>query len=248
MSSENQSVFSLSSKKSFIIGIIASLLVMGTIGFVVLLVGSFSDQDGSVKAATDTTANINSAPIAPANPTPTTATVVSIPIDDSDHIRGNVNAPVTIVEYSDFECPFCSRFHLTMQKVMDEYGDKVRWVYKQFPLDSIHSDARPAAIASECVADLGGNDAFWSFADSLFENQSRLGEELYKELASELGIDANRFEECNSSKAAADKVQDDFLEGQEKGVRGTPGNFINGQSVPGAVPFESLKQVIDSQL
>ena len=135
-----------------------------------------------------------------------------------------------------------------MKQVMDEYGDQVRWVYKHFPLDSIHSEARPAAIAAECAANLGGNDAFWSFTDSLFENQTRLGDDLYKELAVDLGLSASAFDECYSSKATADKVQEDYVEGQQMGVRGTPGNFVNGQSVSGAVPFESLKQVIDSQL
>jgi protein-disulfide isomerase len=249
MSSENQSVFKLKPKTAFIAGIIASLFVMGTIGFIVLLGGALDTDAGSVKSAADTTVNTNTAPAAvPTNPAPTPGTVVSIPIDDGDHIRGNVNAPVTIVEYSDYECPFCNKFHPTMKQVMDEYGDQVRWVYKHFPLDSIHSEARPAAIAAECAANLGGNDAFWSFTDSLFENQTRLGDDLYKELAVDLGLSASAFDECYSSKATADKVQEDYVEGQQMGVRGTPGNFVNGQSVSGAVPFESLKQVIDSQL
>src|SRR3989344_4864332 len=90
-------------------------------------------------------------------------------ITSEDHIRGNPNAEVTIVEYSDYECPFCKSFHPTMQRIVDEYGDKVAWVYRHFPLDSIHSKARPEAVAAECAAELGGNDAFWKFTDRFFE-------------------------------------------------------------------------------
>lgn len=251
-SKNKPSIFSiLGSKRSFILGIIAAVFFGSITGFFVLLFSNSSSASIVSEKVSATNANTNSAVAKPTQPSgtdPTAGTAVSIPIDDSDHIRGNINAPVTIVEYSDFECPYCNRFHPTMQQALADYGDNVRWVYKHFPLDSIHSNARPAAIASECAASLGGNDAFWSFADGLFENQSRLGDDLYKELASGLGIDAAKFEECYSSKATADKVQDDYLEGQKMGVRGTPGNFVNGLSVPGAVPFESLKQVIDSQL
>jgi protein-disulfide isomerase len=83
------------------------------------------------------------------------------PITSADHIRGNPNAPVKIVEYSDMECPFCKRFHPTMQQTVDEYDGKVAWVYRHFPLDSIHSKARSEAIATECAGELGGNDMFW---------------------------------------------------------------------------------------
>ncbi|MBU0613514.1 DsbA family protein [Patescibacteria group bacterium] len=241
----------LGSKRSFILGIIAAVFFGSITGFFVLLFSNSSSASIVAEKVSTTNANTNSAvakPTQPSDTAPTAGTIVSIPIDDSDHIRGNVNALVTIVEYSDFECPYCNRFHPTMQQALAEYGDNVRWVYKHFPLDSIHSNARPAAIASECAASLGGNDVFWSFADGLFENQSGLGDDLYKEIAADLGLDATKFEECYSSKATADKVQEDYTEGQQLGVNGTPGNFVNGLSVPGAVPFESLKQVIDSQL
>lgn len=97
-----------------------------------------------------------------------------IQISDQDHIRGSVSAPVTIVEFSDLQCPFCGRFHPTLQKALQEYGDKVRWVYKHFPLDSIHAQARPAAEAAECIAEQKGDDGFWKFTDGVFKNQDRL--------------------------------------------------------------------------
>ncbi|MEK7510134.1 MAG: thioredoxin domain-containing protein [Patescibacteria group bacterium] len=97
-----------------------------------------------------------------------------VTVTENDHIRGSFNAPVTLVEFSDFQCPFCARFHPTVQQALQEYGDKVRWVYKHFPLDQIHPQATPAAEASECIAEQKGNEGFWEFADAVFENQDRL--------------------------------------------------------------------------
>ena len=97
------------------------------------------------------------------------AVEVDIPaVSDQDHILGNLNAPVKLIEYSDLQCPFCGRFHPTMQRVVKEYGDQVAWVYRHFPLESIHPNARPLANASECAANLGGNDSFWKFVDAVF--------------------------------------------------------------------------------
>lgn len=162
-----------------------------------------------------------------------------------EHVRGDIDAPVTIVEFSDFQCPFCLKFHPTMMQVMQNYQGQVKWVYKHFPLDSVHPQARPAAEASECAAE---QNKFWEFADGLFENQSKLGETLYKDLASQFGLDMNQFEYCVSSRKYKDKVEQDLQQGIALGVEGTPGNFINGQSVPGAVPYETLKSSIDQAL
>ena len=167
---------------------------------------------------------------------------------EEEHTRGNLEAPVTIVEFSDFQCPFCSRFHPTVQQILEDYPEQVRWVYKHFPLDSIHSQARPAAEASECVFEQKGNEGFWQFADGLFDNQSRLGEDLYKELAQSLGVSINEFENCISSRKYKDHVEADYQEGIKAGVRGTPGSFVNGESVSGAVPYETLKTAIEKAL
>ena len=97
------------------------------------------------------------------------AVEVDIPaVSEQDHILGSLDAPVKLVEYSDLQCPFCGRFHPTMQRVAKEYGDQVAWVYRHFPLESIHPNARPLANASECAANLGGNDSFWKFVDAVF--------------------------------------------------------------------------------
>lgn len=172
-------------------------------------------------------------------------------VTNDDHIRGNKNAKVTLIEYSDFECPFCGRFHPTAEQVLEEYGDDVAWVYRHFPLDSIHPKARPAALASECIAELGGEDAFWEFADSVFGDQTQLND--LPALASSVGVNQNSFESCLDSDKYADVVEQDYQGGIGAGVTGTPGNFIvteDGDTwfVPGAYPFEQITPYIDEAL
>ncbi|MCH8741542.1 DsbA family protein [Patescibacteria group bacterium] len=169
-------------------------------------------------------------------------------ITEQNHIRGDFEAPVTIVEFSDYECPFCSRFHPTVQQILADYSGQVRWVYKHFPLDQIHAQARPAAEASECIWEQKGNDGFWQFSDGLFENQARLGNSFYKELAAQIGVNADQFNDCVSSRKYKDKVEADYQEGIKAGIRGTPGSFVNGQSIPGAVPYSVLKATVDQAL
>lgn len=161
------------------------------------------------------------------------------------HTWGNAAALVTIVEFSDFQCSYCQRFHPTVKQITTDYPDQVRWVYKHFPLDQIHSNARPAAEASECAAE---QEKFWEFADGLFENQSLLDENLYKELAGNLGLDMEQFDDCLVSRKYKDRVEADYQEGIKIGVRGTPGNFINGLSIPGAVPYATLKTAVENAL
>lgn len=173
---------------------------------------------------------------------------VEFTITEKDHIRGNPEALVTIVEFSDFQCPFCQRFHPTLKQILENYPDQVKLVYKHFPLDQIHSEARPSAEASECVYEQKGNDGFWQFADGLFENQSRLGLDLYKELAIDLSLDMNKFEDCFIQRKYKDQVESDYQEGIKIGVRGTPGSFVNGVLVSGAVPYETLKAAVEKAL
>ena len=170
---------------------------------------------------------------------------VQLVANEEDHIRGNSEASVTIIEFSDFQCPFCARFHPTVKQILNDYPDQVRWVYKHFPLDSIHPEARPSAEASECAAEQG---KFWEFADGLFENQSRLGSNLYKEIASDIGLDVSQFESCVSSRKYKDHVEADLQEGIKSGITGTPGSFINGEKISGAVPYDSLKASVERAL
>jgi len=174
-----------------------------------------------------------------------------VQVSDDDHIRGNRNAKVFLIEYSDLECPFCSRFHPTAQQVVDEYGGDVAWIYRHFPLDQLHPKARPAAIASECVAEIGGEDAFWSFTDEIFTDQTKLSD--LSSVASSVGVSGGAYENCVNSEKYADKVEGQYQGGLTAGVTGTPGNFIiNGKGdawlIPGALPFDSLKATIDEAL
>lgn len=178
-------------------------------------------------------------------PEPTSVPAVS----DDDHVRGDINAPITVIEYSDFECPFCSRFHPTMQQVMADYSGKVRWVYRHFPL-SFHPEALPAANASECAAE---QNKFWEYADKLFENQDSLDNNYYKQIATELGLNMNQWQSCFDSSKYSDKIESQSAGGANAGVTGTPGSFIvdeDGNAIPikGALPYSSVASAIDQLL
>lgn len=164
--------------------------------------------------------------------------------DGGQHLRGNKNAQVKLVEYSDFECPFCKRHHPTLKQILAEYGDTVSLEYKHFPLN-FHPNAQKAAEASECAAEQG---KFWEFHDAVFEDQLALGIPQYKEWVAKAGLNTRQFNNCLDSGKYAAKVQSEYQEGQTKGVQGTPATFINGQLVSGAQPYEAIKQAIDQAL
>jgi protein-disulfide isomerase len=174
-----------------------------------------------------------------------------------DHIRGNTNARIALVEYSDMECPFCKTFHLTAQKVVNDYAGKVMWVYRHYPL-SFHANAQKEAEGSECVNELGGNDAFWKFIDAVYERTTANGTGFALEklgpLAAEVGVDQNKFQTCLDSGKYAQKVKDQLAQGTKEGISGTPGNVLldtktgKTQEIPGAVPFEQIKPLIDEML
>jgi protein-disulfide isomerase len=169
-----------------------------------------------------------------------------IPIGDDDPVWGKADAPVTIVEISDFECPFCARVEPTMARVKKEYGeDKVRVVWKNNPLP-FHKSARPAADAAVTVQALGGD--FWKFHGLAFQNQKDLSPENYQKWAVESGVDAQKFKEAYDSKKFAGKVDKDLALGKQLGARGTPAFRINGKTLSGAQPFEKFKEAIDEQL
>lgn len=177
------------------------------------------------------------------------------PISSEDHIRGNPNAPVKIVEYSDTECPFCKRFQTTMQQLMTDYGaeGKVAWVYRHFPLDQLHSKARKEAEATECAAELGGNDKFWAYLDRLLEiTPANNGLDLAElpKIAQYIGLNVTKFNACLDSGKYAKKVQDDLSDAQATGGRGTPWNIVVGRDgkkypLSGAQPLAAIKQLVD---
>ncbi len=160
--------------------------------------------------------------------------------------RGPKNAPVTIVEFSDFQCPFCGRAQPTLKQIEDEYKGKVRIVWKNQPL-SFHPNAMPAAEAAMAAYEQG-NDKFWAMHDKLFANQTALSPPFYEQAAREIGLDVSRWKSSVESHAASAGIQADMNAGSAVGASGTPTFFINGKRVVGALPFESFKQVIDAEL
>jgi protein-disulfide isomerase len=157
---------------------------------------------------------------------------------------GPANAPVTIVEFSDFECPYCSRVNPTLKQVQDQYGDKVRVEFRQFPLN-FHPNAQKAAEASLCAHDQG---KFWELHDAMFADQKALAVDTLKAKAKELGLNAEQFNSCLDSGKHAAAVQADLQAGSQAGVSGTPAMFINGRFINGAVPVEQITKVIDDEL
>lgn len=176
----------------------------------------------------------------------------------TDHIRGAPDARITLIEYSDFECPYCKRFHPTAQKLVNAYNGRVNWVYRHFPLGFHNPGAQKEAEASECAAELGGNKAFWRFADSIYERTRSNGNGFpvsqLTPLAAKLGLDEARFRDCLDSGRHAAKVKRHIQEGEAAGVRGTPGNFLvdhkTGRivAIAGARPFEDVKRAVDGLL
>ncbi len=166
---------------------------------------------------------------------------------DDDAIKGDVDAPVTIVEFSDYECPFCGRyFEQTQPQIIKEYVNtgKVRLVYRDFPLD-FHQNAQKAAEVAECA---GEQNKYWEMHDKLFENQQALSVDNSKKYAKELGLNTNQFNECLDSGKMTSEVAKDLQDGQVVGISGTPGFIINGKLVSGAQPFTVFKQIIEQEL
>lgn len=162
--------------------------------------------------------------------------------------RGPADAKVTIVEYSDFQCPFCSSAYPTVKQILQEYGDDVKFYYKHFPL-SFHQNAMKAAEAYECALDQGRQ---WEYHDVLFQNSQGDGTGLnlpdLKKYAADLGLDTAKFNSCLDSGQKVATVQADTAEGSQNGVSGTPTFFINGEAVVGAQPYPAFKAVIDRKL
>jgi len=179
------------------------------------------------------------------------------PVSEDDHVRGDRNARIALIEYSDLECPFCKTFHPTVQQIVDAYDGQVMWVYRHFPLDQIHTKSDKEAEAVECANELAGNDGFWALLDKIFEvtpSNNGLNLDDLPGLASEVGIDEDAFKECLDSGKYAQRVEDDYQGGINAGITGTPGNILldtkTGETIliPGALPFEQVKQSIDSLL
>jgi protein-disulfide isomerase len=177
------------------------------------------------------------------------------PIDSSDFIQGNPNAPILIVEYSDYDCPFCKQYHDTLSQIMEEYGvtGRVAWVYRQYPIGQLHPNSPNVSKAALCVGSLGGGDAFWKFTDMIFENRE-LDEPTnpikLPDYASEAGVSKDEYFACLDSNKMEDPLKQSVADAFDIGARGTPYTVImvgNEQAVVnGAQSYEVVKSIIDN--
>ncbi len=171
------------------------------------------------------------------------APMVNVTADD-DPFMGPADALVTIIEFSDFECPYCRRVQPTLKRLLEEYQGMLRLVFRDFPLRNIHPQAQKAAEAAQCAAE---QQQFWPYHDKLFA-VSQLQEQALKQYAQELGLDMQRFVPCFDSGKYAQEVERDLQDGINAGVNATPAFFVNGQPLNGAVPYERFKELVDSAL
>lgn len=176
-------------------------------------------------------------------------------VDATDYIKGNPNAPILMIEYSDYDCPFCKQYHETMNQIMNEYGiaGRVAWVYRQFPLEQLHPNSPKISEAALCVGSLGGSAAFWKFTDAIFESRE-LDEPTnmvaLPEFAAEAGVDKGAYQSCVSSGQMKEKVDASVKEVMDLGAEGTPYTILivgNEQAVVnGAQPYDVVKSIIDN--
>ncbi len=258
MESSNKSfIDSLPPKTAFFAGSLTTILVLGTIGFIGLGSCLLAGKCGAPSASAQQAAAAPSAPAptnaAPTNPTPSGPVP---PLTSADHVSGDANAPLTIVEYSDFQCPFCQRFHPVMQQVMKDYAGKVKWVYRYFPLTSLHPYAEKSAEAAQCASDQG---RFWEMADAFFNTQGQwtntgLDTKMLEGLARQAGVaNLKKFDDCVAGGTYASLIQSEEQGGESAGVTGTPGSFLiapdgSSQSILGAQPYATVKAMIDADL
>jgi protein-disulfide isomerase len=210
-----------------------------------------SEQLGAVLGAMqEATAKIAAAPSAPAGqqrpsrparPDPNKKYEVAI---GASHAKGPASAPIKIVEWSDFQCPFCRRATPTLDQIQKEYGDKVQIVFKHMPL-SMHTKARPAHAAAEAA---GLQGKFWEMHDKIFADQRNLSTEIYEKYAADLGLDVDKFKKDSAGDVVEKRIAADYAQATKLGVTGTPAFFVNGRFLSGAQPFSSFKTLIDKEL
>ena len=241
-------------------GLITAIAIATFVGGYTL--GSFDNSSISNEELKEMLADIKAAPSpqpAQAPSQPSMPSIIMVSLDD-DPVKGNPNAPITVVEFSDFQCPFCSRFYQqTLGEIQRDYIDtgKIKFVYRDLPLDNLHPNARAASIAAECADEQG---KFWEYHNMLFEKQSEWNRLPKSDLqttliqyASDLGLQSTSFESCLGSEKIADEVNKDTLDAAKYGVTGTPAFFIGNEKdgfvkLSGAQPYPNFQAAIDAQL
>ena len=233
-------------KTSFFFGLVAGVAIFAVIVLInpgIVGKGKGASEVQGVKV----TQPDNNAPQPSANNQQPPAGAPVPAVTSDDNIRGNKNSAVTIIEYSDFQCPYCLRHNSTMEQIYNEYKDKALFVYRHFPLNSIHPEAQKAAEASECAAEQG---KFWQMHDKIFADNAaqKMSVEQWKKEAADLGLNVKKFNDCLDSGKYASKVAQEQSGGEAAGVQGTPATFINGELISGAVPYEQIKAAIEAKL
>lgn len=244
-----QMLDALPPRLAFWAGVVVTSGTIFAIGFIVLIVLMFKGFDFSAVAAesantTTAVSNVNTAPTVDDAPT----VAGKVDLASLRNVRGS--GDYTIVEYSDIDCPFCKRFHPTMQQIMTDYDGKIRWVYKHLPLTSLHPNAMQKALASECAADQG---KFWEYLDPMITNEPVDTAEITS-VADDIGLDRTKFDNCVTNQQFKDRISEDSNEAQSLGGRGTPygviidkdGNIVD--TIEGALPYDSVKQTLDAIL
>lgn len=247
---------------TFWLGFAGAILAVCTLSFFILI-GliikgninlSVSDQPALAQEPTDK-ALVNE-PLADNNQLTEPVSGPIVAVTSRDHVRGNASAQVTLIEYSDFECPFCKHFQETMKQVMDVYAGKIKWIYRHYPL-AFHANAQKEAEATECAYELGGHEKFWQYADKIYERTTSNGTGFaladLPKLAKELGLDQEKFAACLNSGKYKDYASQSLAGGQGAGITGTPGVILitakgEKQLIKGALPLETMKQIIDGVL
>jgi len=252
---------SMSVKKSSFNGLVIGIIVL--VGVASFFAGSYTSNLNSNQISQEdldeTIAKLELKILQNQLPTKQASPPIKISVDD-DPIIGNSDAPITIIEFSDFQCPFCARFHTqTLPLILEEYIEqgKVKLVFRDFPIQSIHPNALPASVAAECANDQG---KFREMHDILFEKQNEWNKlettealSLFSEYASSMQLDQKTFDSCLTSGKHIPEIQNDLNDGREYGVTGTPGFFVGNEKIgftelKGAQPFDSFKKIIDAQL
>lgn len=261
MSFDDDSKIQLTQNKSKSMGLIIGLVI--AVGAAAFFAGMYASNMNSNQISQedldDAIAKLELKILQNRLPTNQPSEPVKISADD-DPIIGNPNAPITIIEFSDFQCPFCARFHVqTLPLLLEEYIEqgKVKLVFRDFPIQSIHPNALPAAVAAECANEQG---QFKAMHDMLFDNQNQWSKQetdvalsIFSQYATEIQLDQNTFDSCLTSGKYIEEIRNDLEDGRSYDVTGTPGFFIGNDDIgyvelKGAQPFESFKKVIDAQL
>lgn len=248
---------SMNSKAAFVFGIVSGVAVAAVLSVVALIGGGFPLAATSVEAETAvaTTGEDSTTPTAAPAAARSSGSVPAV--TDEDHVRGDKDAPLTWIEYSDFECPFCKRFAPTMEQMLEEYDGQIKLVYRHFPLSFHNPLATTQAEAVECANEFKGEDAFWKMHDFIFDTTSSNGngmeEEELVEFATTLGIGQSEFQTCLDDNRYEDHIASDAQGGASAGVTGTPGSFLvdadgNAQLISGALPYSSIKAAIEEAL